>query len=228
MHDTAIAALRAKVLWLATRRTSSDGRACREYEIASETGEVLLIARAFFWGREMSVVTSDGRAVLSIMRSRAFPQTGTAAVKELPSGTPIGTVTRNGTFLDSTGAVRGRFRDARPFRERAMESAFQAAMEAILSAGNDSVPSGPDALVLQVEGTLTGALTYGTLPFAATHAAQPLVSVRARTVIPRFLRNALQSLNSPRGWKFSRVEDSTGDPRLELAAALFAAELSRW
>lgn len=201
-----------------------DGRTCREYEVTTEAGEVLLVARAFLWGREMSVVTPDGRAVFSILRSRAFPLTGTAAVKELPSGTPIGTVTRNGTFLDSAGAVRGRFRDARAFRDRAKESAFQAAMEAIFSTGGDSMPSGPDALVLHVEGTLTGTLTYGTLPLAATDAAQAPPSTRAK----KFLRNVWPSLNSPRGWKFSRLGGSTGDPRLELAAALFAAELSRW
>ena len=227
MDDTAITPLRANVLWFATRRTSVHGRACREYEVATEAGDVLLVARAFLRGREMSVATPDGHAVFSILRSRAFPLTGTAVVKELPSGMLIGTVTRNGTFRDSTGAVRGRFRDARSLRERSKESAFQAVMETIFST-DGSMPSGPDALVLHVEGTLAGALTYGILPIAGTDAAQTRGPTRAKALIPRFLRNMWRSLNAPRVWKFSRVGGRTGDPRLELAAALFAAELSRW
>lgn len=224
MDDIAIAALRAKVLWFTTRRTSWDGRACREYRVSSETGDVLLVARAFLRGREMRAVTPDGRAVFHIMRSRTFPLTGTASVKELPSGIPIGTLTRRGTFLDSTGAVRGRFRDARSLRERSEESAFQALMEAVFST-DGSMPSGPDALVLQVESALEGTLTYGT---AATDAVQTPRPTRAKTLIPQFVRNRWKLLTSPRVWKFSREGDRTGDPRLELAAALFAAELSRW
>lgn len=220
--------LRAKVLWLAVRRTSVDGRACREYEVTADGGEVLLVARAFLWGREMSVATPDGRGAFTVLRSRLFPLTGKAAVNELPSGLPIGTVTRSGTFRDSTGAVRGRFRDARSFGDRAKESLFQAAMEAILSTGGDSVPSGPDALVLHVDGAIAGTLTYGTLPFGSDADAQRAPADRATRVFPRLLREAWRSLSAARAWKFVRFEETAGDPRLELAAALFAAELARW
>src|SRR5690606_14317440 len=41
-------------------------------------------------------------------------------------------------------------------------------------------------------------------------------------------RAAWGALNRPRGWKFSRLASTGADPRLELAAAIFAAELSRW
>jgi hypothetical protein len=228
MDLSGMAPLRADVLWLATRKTSVDGRACREYHVLDEEGAVLLVAQAFLWAREIAVAQPNARAVFTVLRSRAFPVTGKAVVKELPSGSEIGTVTRNGTFVDSAGVIRGRFRDARSFRERATESLFHGAMEAILATGADSMPSGPDALVLQIHDAIAGTLTYGTLPFPSANEAPAATSRSQSTVVPRFMRKAWQSLNAPKGWKFARLRASDDDPRLHLAAALFAAELSRW
>jgi hypothetical protein len=229
MDFAGLAPLRADVLWLATHKTSVDGRACREYHVLDGQGAVLLVARAFLWGREISVSQPNGHTVFTVLRSLAFPLTGKAAVKEVPSGLAIGTVTRNGTFRDSAGVVRGRFRDARSLRERATESLFQGAMEAIFSTGADSMPSGPDALVLQIDDAIAGTLTYGTLPFPpANEAARGATSRSRRTVLPRFMRKAWRSLHAPKGWKFVRLRAIEEDPRLQLAAALFAAELARW
>lgn len=224
-----LAPLRADVLWLATRKTSVNGRACREYQVLDEEGAVLLVARASLRGRDIAVTRPNAHAVFTVLRSLAFPVTGKAVVKELPSGSRIGTVTRNGTFRDSAGVVRGRFRDARSLRERTMESLFQGAMEAIMATGPDSEPSGSDALVLQIDDAIAGTLTYGTLPFPpANEAAQAAPSRPRWTVVPQFVRKKWQSLNAPRGWKFARLRASDDDPRLHLAAALFAAELTRW
>lgn len=228
MNLQGMAALRADVLWLATHKTSVEGRVCREYVVSDTEGAVLLIARAYLWGREIAVANPDGQAVFTVLRSRAFPVTGKATVKELPSGDAIGTVTRSGTFKDSSGAVRGRFRDARSLRDRTKESLFQGAMEAIFATGADSVPSGPDALVLQVNNAIAGTLTYGALPFSLQNVAGQTSPPRRASAFPKFLRKAWESLNAPRGWKLVRTRASDDDPRLQMGAALFAAELARW
>ena len=225
MHSTGFGPLKANVLWFPTRRNSREGRACREYEVTDEAGGVLLAARSFIWGREIIVTDPVGDALLTIIRSRAFPVTGKATVTELPSGASIGTVHRSGTFRDPTGFVRGRFQDARSFRERTTESVFQGVMEALLATGADSMPSGPDALVLEIDGVPAGTLTYGVLPFAPGGSA---IQCSPSSKLPRFLKKKWQSLNAPRGWKLVRTVTNDGDPRLQLAAALFAADMSRW
>jgi hypothetical protein len=98
-------------------------------------------------------------------------------------------------------------------------------MEAVLTTGSDSQPAGPDALVLHVDGAPAGTLTYGALPFVPGGAP---VRRSASPMLPGFLRRKWQSLNAPRGWKFVRTSISDADPRLQLAAALFTADMSRW
>ena len=225
MDSTGLRPLRANVLWFPTRRSSLNGRACREYDVTDAAGGVLLGVRSFIWGRAITVTDSGGRVVFTIVRSRAFPFTGKATVTEMPSGSPLGTLHRSGVFRDSAGVIQGRFQDARSFRERTTESVFQAVMETILATGADSMPSGPDALVLHVDGAPAGTLTYGVLPFVPAKAA----SQRSpNSMLPRFLRKRWQFLNAPRGWKFVRSYVIDADPRLQLAAALFAADMSRW
>jgi len=226
MDSATIAALRANVLWFGTRRHSVEGRACRDYDIMTEAGDVLLRARSFLWGRELSIATPDGRGVLSVLRSRAFPLTGTAAVRELSPDRTIGTVHRNGAFRDPAGTVHGRFRDARTMRERVKENAFQVILDTILTEGETSMPAGPDALVMMVDDAIAATLSYGRLPFDDAAATEP--QTRVQKMVPGRLRDAWQSLKAPHGWKFSRMREVDCDPRLELAAALFAAELSRW
>jgi hypothetical protein len=67
------------------------------------------------------------------------------------------------------------------------------------------------------------------LPFTrASEERAPAPSRLRDRIVPQVMRSALQSLNAPRGWKFVRSHASEDDPRLQLAAAIFAAELSRW
>lgn len=224
-----LAPLRAEVLWLAVRKTAVNGRSCREYDITDERGVILLSARAYTWSREILVSGEDGSVSFAIVRSRAFPLTGRAAVRLAASSSPLGTVARNGVFRDASGVARGRFVDARSFRERAGESLFQGIMEALLAGDGESVSSGPDGYVLQVGGAVAGTLTYGVLPFTRSHEERAPAPSRLRDrIVPRALRGALQSLNAPRGWKFVRSRAGEADPRLQMAAAIFAAELSRW
>jgi hypothetical protein len=221
----------ASVLWLATRKAEVNGTTCREYHVTDERGRVLLLARAFVWRRAIVVTTPDDSPSFFIIRSRVFALTGRAAVKESPTNRLLGTVSRNGTFRDAAGVVRGRFRDARSVSQRAQESLFQGAMEALLQGAGESNPSGPDAfVVLTAANAARGTLAYGILPFPHPGAAVAAGSAPRRPwhhLVPRALRNRWHALNAPRGWKFVRL-DSEGDPRLEIAGAIFAAELSRW
>jgi hypothetical protein len=221
--------LAAEVLWLATHKTSIDGRSCRAYQVMDAQGNFLLVARAFNWSREMKVSWPDGQSVLGIIRSRAFPFTGRAAVQDLPAGSRLGTVSRNGSFRDASGSVYGKFTDARTLSERTKESLLQGGLDALLGMGGDAAaPSGPHAFVLQGSAGVAGTLSYGRLPFAP--AAEP-ASAAPRTLpkwAPQRLRSAWTSINAPRGWKFQRTVQPGQDPRLLLAAALFTAELARW
>jgi hypothetical protein len=222
--------LRATVLWLAVRSTAIDGRSCREYTISDPAGADLLVARAFTWSREIVIAQPDGTPLLSILRSRAFVLNGRAHVLELPSKRVLGSVSRNGTFREPAGAVRGRFCDARSVRARAREGLLAGAVDALLVGDGESVSSGPDTLLLKVGEHVRGTLAYTTLPSALPAEAPPrsTASKLWHTVIPQRARERWRSFTAPRGWKFVRFDPADDDPRLELAATLFAAELSRW
>jgi hypothetical protein len=195
--------------------------------VTDEHGVVVMSARAFTWSRTIHVTDPAGRASFDIERSRLFPLTGRARVRAVPSGLPLGTVSRNGTFRDAGGEIRGKFVDARSLRKRVHAGLIQGAMETLLSGVGDSVPSGPDSFVLQVGRAFQGTLRYGVVPFPAENegaAAAP----RQLRFVPHVLRRFWQSLNAPRGWKLERTHLGADDPRLQLAGAIFAAELSRW
>lgn len=217
------------VLWLATRRTSVHGKACREYHVATADGSLMLTARAFFWRRTLDVRAGDGSPFMTICRRRAFALTGRADVLEQPSARPLGTVSRNGTFRNAAGRVCGRFRDARSFGERSSESLFHGVLGTIFQSDGGSVVSGSDKFVLEQGDEQRGTLAYTLLPFP--YPAPAVMPGRPARVLPRWaprlFRNAWHSLNAPRGWRLERVTAGE-EPRLELAAAIFAAELSRW
>lgn len=221
-----LAPLRAAVLWMPVCRTSHDGRACREYRVVDERGTDLLFARAFLWHREILVARPDGTPCFSIRRSRLFVFNGRADVRELPSQRDLGRLRRSGMFTAPDGVTRGRFRDARSVAERSREGVFQAAAEVFLEAG-ESAPAGPDAMILQIGDAVTGSLDYVKLP-AFLSGESPPEPTRWSRLVPAGARKAFDALYAPRGWKFARGGDTDGDPRLEIAAALFAAELSRW
>ena len=184
-------------------------------------------ARAFTWSRTIQVTDPVGHASFEIERGRLFPLTGRARVREVPSGVPLGTVSRNGTFRDAGGEIRGQFVDARSLRKRAQEGLIQGAMDALVRGDGDSVASGPDSFVLQVGRAIGGTLRYGVVPFPAEHEGATSAPRQLRFV-PPVLRRFWQSVNAPRGWKLERTHLGADDPRLQLAAAIFAAELSRW
>jgi hypothetical protein len=228
VNTTIMPALSAPVLWFTLQRTTDGGRACRDYTVRDEAGVPLLTARAFNWGRDIVVATADATPVLTLRRSRMFPLTGRVAVLELPALARIGTVRRSGTFSDAAGRRLGRFRDARRASARAREGILQAAFELVIVAG-ESVPSGPNSFVLEVDGAAQGSLMHATLPFSM----EPAVAAPSRVEqltrwLPARARSALRIVSAPRGWQFHRSSPTPDDPRMHIAAALFAIELSRW
>lgn len=229
MSSSSLEPLRASVLWMLVKTFSEDGRSGREYAVSDENGSALLVARTFTWGREIVVTCPDGAPGMSIVRSRAFAFNGRAAVVDGESGHPLGSVSRNGTFTDPTGAVQGRFRDARSMRERARLSLFQGFFEAVFGGNGDSTASGPDALVLEVAGEIRGTLSYGRIPDGEAELERQEGSRRfTPSLASARLAQAWRSFRQPRGWKLERSPVQDADPRLEIAAAIFAAELSRW
>ena len=194
--------------------------------MTDEQGVVVMSARAFTWSRTIHLTDPVGTASFEIERSRLFPLTGRARVRAVPSSVPLGTVSRNGTFRDAGGEIRGQFVDARSLRKRVHEGLIQGAMEALVSGEGDSVPSGPDSFVLQIGRAIGGTLRYGVVPFPAEN--EGATSAPLHRFVPRVLRRFWQSVNAPRGWKLERTDSGADDPRLQLAAAIFAAELSRW
>ena len=229
MASRSLEPLRAGVLWMMVKRFTTDGRSGREYVLADQNRRALLVARAFTWGREIAVNFPDGAPSMSIVRSKAFAFNGKAAVIEAESGRTLGRVSRNGIFSDPAGAVQGRFRDARSTRERARLSLFQGIFEAIFGGDGNSVAPGPDVLVLEVGGKIRGTLSYERIPNdEAEPERDPGSRKLARSVLRARLARAWQSFQQPRAWKLARSSQPDGDPRLEIAAAVFAAELSRW
>jgi hypothetical protein len=224
--------LRAPVLWLTVERSSIDGRSCRDYAIYADDSTRLGSARAFPWRRDIPLhfVPALDVPALLLRRRRTFPLTGKVDVLELPAHEKIGVVSRSGRYRDALGRPVGAFRDARSLGNRAKEGAFLAAMEALLGGdGTASTGSGPSGFVHVVAGMIAGTLARGPLPFLTTPSSDTRSESRnlLRKILPRRLGDRLFNL-APRGWKLVNTMPDAQDPRLRLAAALFAVELSHW
>ncbi len=217
-------------LWFSMRRNAADGKACRDYIITDDEGTTLLTARAFNWNREILCHAPDGTPSLAVRRDRAFAVTGRADVVQLPSGSKLGDISRNGTLRDQAGNELGRFRDARSTKERARESVFHGLGEALLGGEGSSVTSGPESFLLYEHDDVIGALTHAPLPFATGPSAREAGGLAGKvgSLLPPRLRKSLELRLAPRGWKLHFTREPPCDQRLAIAAALFTIELSRW
>jgi hypothetical protein len=221
--------LNAPLLWLTTKRASADGRKCRDYVVYDAAGVTLLTARAFVWSRDIAVLSADGpgEPVMVLRRRHSFPLTGKVDVYEAAGRRRLGVVSRSGRFVDADGRRIGRFSDARSVRARALEGVLASMVEAMLD-GNDAMVSGPSGYVLALGGRVAGTLGQMRLPFETEAEAGPAGGV-LRRLVPERARRLLPQRGGPRGWKLERaVAELPCDPRLYLAAALFAVELSYW
>jgi hypothetical protein len=223
--------LNAPLLWLTTKRASADGRKCRDYVVYDAAGVTLLTARAFVWSRDIAVLSADGpgEPVMVLRRRHSFPLTGKVDVYEAAGRRRLGVVSRSGRFVDADGRRIGRFSDARSVRARALEGVLASMVEAMLD-GSDSMVSGPSGYVLVLGGKAAGTLGQTRLPFETGPAAETGGTAGVfQRLIPTRARKLLPDRRGPRGWKLERAaRELPCDPRLYLAAALFAVELSHW
>lgn len=212
--------------WLTVRNASDAGRACRDYAVYDEAGAPVANAHAFPWRREIRVLCASAPApVVVLRRRRSFPISGKVDVLD-GSGARLGVLGRDGRCRDARGHALGRFRDARSVRARTAQSLIAGALD--VAVGNDaSMISGPTALAWLVDGRAAGSLHRAPLPFEdPAEAAAPDAPVRRW--LPYAIAKRLER-GRTRAWRFEREPPSSpDDPRLVLAAVLFAIELSHW
>jgi hypothetical protein len=225
-----IEAIRAPVVWLTVRRASADGRACRDYVVYDAAGARLAGARAFPWRREIPIFTGDDAAstVILLRRRRFFPLSGKVDVHVAGAGARIGVVSRGGRFTSADGRVIGAFRDARPMRDRTKEAVVIGLLDAMAGGdGSSTIMSGPTGFIYFEDGSPAGSLARARLPFEPPGGeAGGRHLGRLRALLPARFASALVERG---GWKLERAAPSVlVDPRLLLAAALFAVELSHW
>jgi hypothetical protein len=221
------------VLWFTVQRASSEGKACRDYDILTVDGTALFTARAFNWGRDITVQVAGNPARPSVLirRRRSFPITGKIDVYELPGHARIGILVRSGKFHDASGRTAGRFQDARGAGDRAKEGLAVGVLDAVF--GGDATVSEisrPSGFVYTVNDARVGTLTRAKPPFLSS--PQREVSGRAQTIrnwLPKRIGDALFAPPASTGWKLERTHLPPGeDPRICVMAALFTIEISHW
>jgi hypothetical protein len=217
----------AHELWITFRRTTHDGRSCREYVCSDSDGAELFHARAFNVRREISCndVNDERRRILLLRRRMSFPLTGRVDILDPVAGRRIGEVRRSGAFRDAAG-MTGRFRNARSARSRAAEGAIATVFEVAMGGEGATELSGASGWVLDVNGRRAGSLSIARPPWLATEAPPPGSSLTAR--FSARLASLRASMRPEQSWRLEREPAVSGDPRVHIAAALFMIELSRW
>ncbi len=215
-------------LWIASRRATSEGRACRVITTFAEDGAPLLEALAYPWRREIvtRAVGPESRAMLVMRRRRSFPFTGKVDIEDSSAGRRLGGVTRAGRVLDADGRLVGRFTDTRSLKRRTAESLTEGLGNALLGFDSVGAPAAPDGFVFGLEGRTLGSLVRAPLPFDLGDREERHRS-RIAGLMPERWRTALSRRFSPRGWRFARLP-SDAEPMLLLGAALFTVELTHW
>lgn len=217
-------------LWIASRRVTSDGRACRLITTFAEDGAPLLEALAFPWRREIiaRAVGPEGRIMLVMRRRRSFPLTGKVDIEDGTAARRLGGVTRAGRVVDAEGRLIGRFTDTRSLKRRTAESLAEGLGNALLGLDSVGAPSAADSFVLAHESRTLGSLVRAPLPFDLSNRDGPQRSGIGRLMPERWWA-ALSRRFAPRGWRFARL-NPPGDtePLLLLGAALFTVELTHW
>jgi hypothetical protein len=229
--ENAVSALCAPVLWITVERAVAGGRACRDYEVCAEDGQTLLDARAFNWGRDIVVQAGDpAKPCLVLRRRRSFPITGRVDLLEMPAGRRIGVLSRSGRFHDAEGRLAGRFQDARSAGSRTREGLIVGLLDAAFGGdGTQSDISSPSGFLYTLGGAQAGTLSRARLPFSTEAMDQPKSARSLVRFLPKRLTDALRAPSTPKGWRLERTSiPPREDPRLSIAAALFAIELSHW
>ena len=226
--------------WIRVERDQREGKACRVITLSDATGVKELEAVAFTWQRDI-VVSAVARSAAAdsavartiagfvIRRRRSFPLTGRLDVFAGPGETRIGIVSRSGRVWDGAGNAQGRFRDARTAGDHAGETAFEF-VGAILtgSEGGDPgrMPLERRWLVGRVE---QGRLMRAKWPFDPDEGARVPAAGGLSRFLPAKVSAFLRGVAAPATWRFDwKPLEPPVDPRLPVAAALWAVELSHW
>jgi hypothetical protein len=215
--------------WIRVRRDQREGTACRVITLSSATGAAEFEAVAFTWRRDIVV-----RAIASphegfvIRRRRSFPFTGRLDVLATAGETRIGILARNGVVKDGSGNACGRFRDARTTGDRAGETAFEF-VGAILTGSEGGDPGRMPLERRWIIGSAEqGRLMRAKWPFDPDGAPDPSPGGISR-FLPAKVGAFLRGVAAPATWRFDwRPLEPSVDPRLPVAAALWAVELSHW
>jgi hypothetical protein len=225
--------LEQPTVWLSTRRSAAGGRASRDYAVYDDTGAPVLVAVTSAWRRDIVVQTAQQPQQVFVLLHRRwlFPLTGQVDVFNARERR-LGVVNRSGRYTAADGRHAGQFRDARTFGERAREGAIVGVLDALLAGeGTTSQLSGPTGFVWLVDSQLMGTLARSRLPFGSELEAAGASSTTRAARFARFAKRLREFAGParPDGWKLERLQPTMPtDPRVILAAAIFAIELSHW
>lgn len=216
-------------LWIASRRATSEGRACRLITTFAEDGAPLLEALTYPWRREIvaRAVDHESRPILVMRRRRSFPFTGKVDIEDAGAARRLGIVTRAGRVLEADGRVVGRFTDTRSFRRRAVHGLAEGLGNALLGLDSVGTPATTDSFILRLEGRTLGSLVRSPLPFDLSDGSASSQSVIGR-LVPERWRAVLSRRFAPRGWRFVRANAGDTEPLLLVGAAVFTVELTHW
>lgn len=212
-------------------RDQREGRACRVIEVHDARGELRLRGIAFPWRREIAVNPVDDRpdAGFVIRRRRLFPLTGKLDLLERRGGGRLGVLSRSGRVLGPGGRDLGRFRDARSLRDWGGEALVE-----LVGAIVSGVEGGDPGRMPQERRWILGRREQGRLqraswPFANPSEETPLPARGLARFLPPRVSRLLRGLGDPRTWRFDWLPlGEGGDPRMPVAAAVWAVELSHW
>lgn len=217
--------------WIRVRRESRDGKACRVIAVHDATGAPELEAVAFTWQRDIVVLPAESARIagFTIRRRRLFPLTGALDVVDVRDGRRLGILFRSGRVADATGQPQGRFRDARTAGDRAGETAFEFVGAIVTGTEGGDPGRMPAEQRWLVGGREQGRLMRVRWPFAAAR-EDPAAGTRGLArFLPSKLSAFLRSASEPTTWRFDWTPlELPVDPRLPVAAAVWAVELSHW
>lgn len=222
----------ATTLFLRTRSSHHEGKACRAYVIQDVQGEELFTARAVRVPGRITIFAAPDRAIVLAKPHRLFPLTGRYDVFAGGDGTLLGVITRSGRFYNADGRKLGRFYDARTWKDHIGEGVFTVVVEGIIGGDGASTDArGADAYRIMIGDALSGTLGRERVPFEvdAAPARQPhRLTQTLRRILPKRAKDALFERRPPYAWKLD-VADAGGVPDLLLlTAAILAIEIALW
>ena len=210
-----------------------NGKAWQDYQIFSSEPRCLLASKVFSLTSEIRLCLPDHEdaPTLVIRPSECFLIKGRYAVQTEPSGQTIGHITRTGNILGLREELVAKIVNPRSIGRRLKDGLFNSLLSRIL--GDDHGPAASATLFeIYANGIVIATITRCRWPFSTGQDAPSFdrsKTAEHRSWMPDGLRNFLERLATPSGWRLDMVEAHAGvaDPRLILAAALLCVEGDR-